>query len=99
MYDLTPEPSRKKGSVTLSCRIDKALYGLLQKDMIKKVLVATIVTDKSACVLFPNLKNETDMNVMFYSDDAVFREWYQDYFRYVWHSSEMFDRKKLQHEI
>lgn len=32
MYDLIPEPSRKKDSVTLSCRIDKTLYELLQKD-------------------------------------------------------------------
>lgn len=73
--------------------------GKAERRMVKKVLIATIVTDKSACVLFPNLKNETDMNVMFYSDDEVFREWCQDYFRYIWDSSEMFDRKKLQREI
>lgn len=32
MSDLMPEPDSKKGSVTLSCRIDKALYDLLQRD-------------------------------------------------------------------
>ena len=66
--------------------------------MVKKVLVATILTDKSACALFLNLKNETDMNVIFYSEDAVFHEWYQDYFRYIWYLSDLFDEGKLQHE-
>ena len=73
--------------------------GKVKRRMVKNVLIATIVTDKYACVLFPNLKNETDMDVMFYSDDEVFREWCQDYLRYMWDSSEMFDRKKLQREI
>lgn len=73
--------------------------GKAERRMVKKVLVATIVTDKSACVLFPTLKNEVDMNVTFYSEDSVFREWCQDYFRYMWHSSNVFDRRKLQYEI
>ena len=73
--------------------------GRIERMMVKKVLVATILTDKSAGVLFPNLKNETDMNVMFYSDDTVFHEWCQDYFRYMWYSSDLFDISKLQREI
>jgi len=73
--------------------------GKAERRMVKKVLVATIVTDRSAGVMFPNLKNEVDMNVMFYSEDPVFREWCQDYFRYMWSSSEIFDRGKLQQEI
>lgn len=73
--------------------------GKAERRMIKKVLVATIVTDRSAGVLFPNLKNEVDMNVMFYSEDTVFREWCQDYFTYVWYSSDLFDERRLQREI
>jgi predicted transcriptional regulator len=67
-----------------------------ERRMVDKVLVATIVTDKSAGVLFPNARNETDMNVMFYSKDAVFHEWCQDYFRYMWHSSDLFEKTKLE---
>jgi len=70
-----------------------------ERRMVKKVEVSTIVTDRSAGVLFPNLKNEVDMNVMFYSEDSSFREWCQDYFRYVWESSELFDKGKLRREI
>ncbi|MGH9879613.1 MAG: helix-turn-helix transcriptional regulator, partial [Nitrososphaerales archaeon] len=70
-----------------------------ERKMVKKVPVATIVTDKSGGVLFPNLKNEVDMNTMFYSEDPVFREWCQDYFRYMWDSAELFDRGRLLREI
>ncbi|MFQ5970506.1 MAG: transcriptional regulator, partial [Nitrososphaerales archaeon] len=70
-----------------------------ERRMVKKVLVATIVTDRSAGVLFPNLKNEVDMSLMFYSEDKDFREWCQDYFKYMWYSSEIFDKIKLRPEI
>jgi len=73
--------------------------GKAERRMVEKVPVATIVTDKSACVLFPNLKNEIDMNVMFYSEDAIFHEWCQEYFIYMWNSSDIFDERKLQPEI
>ncbi|MGH9923399.1 MAG: transcriptional regulator, partial [Nitrososphaerales archaeon] len=69
--------------------------GKAERRMVSKVMVATIVTDKSSCVLFPNQKDQTDMDVMFYSKNTVFHDWCQDYFRYVWYSSELFDRSKL----
>lgn len=72
--------------------------GKAERRMIKKVMVATALTDKAACVLFPNIKNETDMNVMFCSEDPVFHEWCQDYFRYIWYSSELFEERKLHSE-
>ncbi len=73
--------------------------GKVERRMVKKLSVATILTDRSACVLFPNLKGEADMNAMFYSEDSIFREWCQDYFRYMWYSAELFEAGKLQHEI
>ncbi len=72
--------------------------GKAERRMVKKLQVATIITDQLACALFPNLKNEIDMNVMFYSEDKVFHEWCQDYFRYMWYSSDLFDRRKVQSE-
>jgi predicted transcriptional regulator len=72
--------------------------GKAERRMVKKIQAATVITDKSACVLFPNLKNEIDMNAMFYSEDKVFHEWCQDYFRYVWYASDLFDRRKVQSE-
>jgi predicted transcriptional regulator len=73
--------------------------GKAERRMTKKVLVSIIVTDKAVGVLFPNLKNEVDMNLMFYSEDETFGEWCQDYFRYMWDSSDIFDRRKLEREI
>jgi len=73
--------------------------GKAERRMVKNVLVSIIVTDKSAGVLFPNLKNEVDMNIMFYSEDMVFCEWCHDYFKHMWESSDLFDERKLQREI
>ncbi len=69
--------------------------GKAERRMVKKVLVSVIVTDKAAGVMFPNMKNEVDMNVMFFSEDLVFREWCDDYFRHIWNLSTLFDRGKL----
>ena len=35
----------------------------------------TIFNEKQGCVLFPNMKGEPDLNIMFYGEDKEFLEW------------------------
>ncbi len=67
----------------------------IERRMVDTVKVAVILNEKHAAVLFPTQKGETDMNMMFFSSDAVFHEWCLDYFRYRWYGSEIFDETKL----
>jgi predicted transcriptional regulator len=69
--------------------------GLVERKMADKVQVMTVLNEKEASVLFPNLKGEADLNTMFYSDDPLFHEWCLDYFRYKWYGSDIFDETKV----
>jgi predicted transcriptional regulator len=73
--------------------------GLVERRMLDKVQVMTIFNEKQACVMFPNLKGEPDLNVMFYSDDAEFCYWCEDFYQYMWKKAEPFDEGKLNPEI
>ncbi|MGI0029094.1 MAG: helix-turn-helix transcriptional regulator [Nitrososphaera sp.] len=69
--------------------------GAIERRMVDSVQVAVILNEEHAAVLFPNLKGETDMNMIFYSSDPVFHEWCIDYFRYRWYGSDIFDESNL----
>jgi predicted transcriptional regulator len=69
-----------------------------ERKMVKKLLVSVIVTDKAACVSFPDLKDEVDMNMVLYSEDPIFMEWCEDYFKYMWENADLFDKRKLRYE-
>ncbi|MEM2759462.1 MAG: transcriptional regulator [Nitrososphaerales archaeon] len=69
--------------------------GLVERKMADKVQVMTVLNERQASVLFPNLKGEADLNNMFYSDDPLFHEWCLDYFRYKWYGSDIFDESKM----
>lgn len=69
--------------------------GLVERKMADKVQVMTMLNERQAAVLFPNLKGETDLNTMFYSDDPLFHEWCLDYFRYKWYGSDIFDESRI----
>jgi len=69
--------------------------GAIERRMVDSVQVAVILNELHAAVLFPNLKSETDMNMIFYSSDPVFHEWCIDYFRYRWYGSDIFDESNL----
>jgi predicted transcriptional regulator len=69
--------------------------GLIERKMADKVQVMTVLNERQASVLFPNLKGEADLNTMFYSDDPLFHEWCLDYFRYKWYGSDIFDESKV----
>lgn len=74
--------------------------GVVERRMMDKIQVAVVLSENQATVMFPTLKNETDMNSMFYSsglqvDDGIFHEWCLDFFRYNWFNSMSFDESKL----
>lgn len=74
---------------------DLMTKGMVERKMADKVQVMTVLNEKQASVLFPNLKGEADLNTMFYSDDPLFHEWCLDYFRYKWYGSDIFDETKV----
>jgi predicted transcriptional regulator len=69
--------------------------GAIERRMVDRVQVAVVLNEKQSAVMFPSQKGETDMNMMFYSEDSVFHEWCLDYFRYRWYGSEIFDESQL----
>ena len=73
--------------------------GLVERRMVKSVGVMTIFNEKSSCVIFPNLKGEPDLNVMFYGNSHQFHEWCEDFFSYQWENAGPFEESKLSHEV
>lgn len=73
--------------------------GLVERRMLPEVKVMTIFNEKQGCVLFPNMKGEPDLNVMFYGEDKEFLEWCSDLFSFQWEKAEQFDEGKLKHEV
>lgn len=69
--------------------------GAIERRMVDSVQVAVVLNEKYAAVMFPTQKGETDMNMIFYSDDPIFHEWCLDYFRYRWYGSDIFDESHL----
>jgi predicted transcriptional regulator len=71
--------------------------GIVERRMVDKMQVATVLNEKQATVMFPTVKGqvETDMNSVFYSEDPLFHEWCLDYFRFNWEHSKSFDESKL----
>jgi len=68
---------------------------MVERKMINKVTIMTIFNEQEACLLFPNLKGEPDLNIMFYSQDRNFHEWCNDFFNYQWEIAGPFDEQKL----
>lgn len=73
--------------------------GLVERRMLAEVKVMTIFNESQGCVIFPNMKGEPDLNVMFYGEDPEFLEWCSDLFSYWWERAEPFDESRLKQEI
>jgi predicted transcriptional regulator len=69
--------------------------GRIGRRMVHKVQVAVVLNEKKASVLFPIQKGETDMNMLFYSEDRLFHDWCVDYFWFRWYGSTTFEENKL----
>jgi predicted transcriptional regulator len=73
--------------------------GIVERRMLPEVKVMTIFNEKQGCVLFPNMKGEPDLNIMFYGEDNEFLEWCADLFAYQWEKAGPFDESKLKNEV
>jgi predicted transcriptional regulator len=73
--------------------------GLVERRMVDKVNTVVVFNEKEACISFPNLKGEPDLNMMFYSRDGSFHEWCEDFFNYEWNRAKPFDESKLSPEV
>ena len=69
--------------------------GLVERKMADNVQTILVISEKEACVLFPDKHGESDLSEMFYSNDPMFHEWCLDYFRYCWYGSDAFKESKL----
>ena len=69
--------------------------GLVERKMKNNVQIVLVLSEKEACVLFPNKEGEADLSEMLYSNDSMFQEWCLDYFRYCWYGSDLFEESKL----
>jgi len=69
--------------------------GIVQRKMLKKVQVGITVSESQACVSFPDLRGETDMVSVFFSDNQQFIEWCLDFFQYQCEKAEPFNDKYL----
>ncbi len=73
--------------------IQKKLTSFIQKGVLEQkivdgnVKVALYIADGRAAVMFPNKKEEVDMNTLFIGEGAEFYEWCNDYFEYLWNSA------------
>lgn len=73
--------------------------GLVERRLLPDVRVMTIFNESQGCVVFPNMKGEPDLNVMFHGHDSEFLQWCSDLFQYQWDKGEPFDESKLKREI
>lgn len=69
--------------------------GTIQRKMLQEVQVGVSVTERQACVFFPNLNGQADVTSVFFSKDPDFREWCLDFFNYQWKRADVFDETKL----
>ena len=63
----------------------------IARRMVDRVQVAVVINEKKASLLFPVQKGETDMNLMFYSEDPSFHAWCLDYFWFRWYAAYPFE--------
>jgi len=71
------------------------LDGNLERKMMEKISIVTLLNEKEACVIFPTINGESDLSEMFYSNDPIFHDWCLDYFDECWNKSTSFKENKL----
>ena len=67
------------------------LDGIRQHKMIERVPIFLVVNNQKGLVVFPDLKNDIDLNFGFVGTDSEFLEWCHDYHQYVWEHANEFD--------
>ena len=75
---------------------DLITQGKYERRMMDRVQVYIVLNDKTAMVLFPDIKGGVDLNFGFISEDPTFHEWCLDYHQYMWEKSGSCDISKFQ---
>ena len=71
---------------------DKQISKNIERRISDLTLVNIMITEKYACIMFPNRNNQTDIGKTFLSSDLNFHQWCLDFFNYKWNKSESFSR-------
>jgi len=58
--------------------------GKIRIKMLDTVNIAIYISESQSALMFPNMKEEVDMNILLYGDDPAFNEWCLDLFDYYW---------------
>jgi predicted transcriptional regulator len=69
--------------------------GIVERRMVGMVSVHMVVAETEACVMFPYVNGEVDMNTMFYGKDKEFISWCDELFTEIWNGAGIFDESKL----
>lgn len=69
--------------------------GTYERKMIDVVKIYVVLNEKTAMVLFPDLKGNVDLSSGFVSEDAKFHEWCYDYHQYLWERAGTFNSSYL----
>jgi predicted transcriptional regulator len=67
---------------------------LIEERLIESVPISIYISHKEAGIIFPNLKEEVDMNTLHQSEDPDFRNWCEDVFEYYWSQGGRLNFKK-----
>lgn len=87
---------KKRHTATTHAEFHQLLQeGVVERRMIKSVVVGTLINEKQAILMFSGAKSEVDVGSCFYSKNEQFHEWCTDYFDYMWRQSRPFESKKL----
>ena len=65
--------------------------GTYERKMVDSVQIYVVLDEKTAMVLFPDLKGEVDLSCSFVSEDTKFHEWCYDYHQYLWERAGSFN--------
>lgn len=71
---------------------DKQTSNNVERRISDLTLVNIMITEKYACIMFPNRNNQTDAGKTFLSSDLDFHQWCLDFFNHKWNKSESFSR-------
>ena len=69
--------------------------GTYERKMVDRVQVYVVLNDKTALVLFPDIKGNVDLNIGFVSNESAFHGWCLDYHQYLWERAGRCDVSKF----
>ena len=88
-------PQEREELLKSSKWLKRVSEGIVARKMLKKVGVSVTISEKQACLTFPDLREQIDMATGFFSSDKSFLDWCNDLYDYQWNNAESFNEKYL----